>query len=305
MEPLLQARQLQRRFNGRVAVHELDLELNPGDVLGLLGPNGAGKSTCLGMLAGTLAPDTGQVRIAGIDLALNPVQAKAHIGYLPERPPLYPDMRVDEYLDYAARLRGVTRAKVASAVSETKQRCGLESMGRHLIRHLSQGYRQRLGIAQAIVHSPQLLILDEPTVALDPLQIREIRELIRDLGREQAVLLSTHILPEVQSICTRVLILHRGRMVHAGAVESEEPVSSLRIGLQQPPGPELLAALPGVSAVEPLDRYSFRLRTGAQPDAAAIARQAVEAGWGLKELTPERTGLEQIFLQHTAGDSHA
>ncbi len=303
MEPLLKARQLHRRFGAQVAVHELDLELNPGEIVGLLGPNGAGKSTCLRMLAGTLVPDRGQILIAGTDLTLEPTRAKAHIGYLPERPPLYPDMRVDEYLEYAARLHGVSCAGTTLALSETKRRCGLVTVGRILIRHLSQGYRQRLGLAQAIVHGPELLILDEPTVALDPVQIREIRELIRELGRERAVLLSTHLLPEVRSICTRVLILHQGRIVHAGAVESEDPVVSLRIGLQRPPGLEILAALPGITAVESLGKGAFRLYTGPQPDTPTIARQAVEAGWGLDELTPERTGLERIFLRHTAEDT--
>lgn len=302
MEPLLQARGLERRFNGRLALQHLDLMLDSGEILGLLGPNGAGKSTCLRLLAGVLAPDRGEIRVAGLDLARQARRAKSHIGYLPERPPLYPDMRVDEYLEYAARLRGMKSAEAGRAVPRAKHRCGLEAVGRKLTRHLSQGYRQRLGIAQAVVHGPELLILDEPTVALDPAQIRETRELIRELGTERAVLLSTHLLPEVQSLCSRVLILNQGRMVHAGEVGAEEPVSALRLRLNPAPADAVLDTLPGIGAVENLGEGVYRLHCGPRPDNAGIARRLVEAGAGLCELTPERAGLEQIFLRHTAGD---
>jgi len=208
-EITLSARNLTRRFGKLRAVHNVSLELKRGEVLGLLGHNGAGKTTTLQMLTGCLLPDSGEVDICGISLLHRPSQAKAHIGYLPETPPLYRELSVNDYLTFAARLRGMKTADVAAALAQTRQRCGLEAVGKKIIGTLSKGYQQRVGIAQAIIHRPAVIVLDEPTVGLDPAQIREIRSLIRELGDTNSVILSTHLLGEVESVCDRVEIMQR------------------------------------------------------------------------------------------------
>ena len=209
----LSAQNLTRHYGEVVAVHQFDLQLRRGEVLGLLGPNGAGKSTTLRMLTGNLAPSSGSVEICGIDLLDKPQEAKAHVGFLPEIPPLYFDMTVNEYLLLAARLHRVPKEALKAALENVKQRCGLEQHSNNLIGTLSKGYQQRVGIAQAIIHDPDVIILDEPTVGLDPNQMREIRQLIRELGTTSSVILSTHILPEVENVCDRVQIMHQGGIV--------------------------------------------------------------------------------------------
>jgi len=213
-EITLSARNLTRRFGSRQVIHGVSLELKHGEVLGLLGHNGAGKSTTLQMLTGCLLPDGGEIEICGIDLLHQPALAKAHIGYLPETPPLYRELSVDDYLIFAARLRGMKHSEAAAALAQTRQRCGLEAVGRKIIGTLSKGYQQRVGIAQAIIHHPDVIVLDEPTVGLDPTQIREIRTLIRELGDSSSVILSTHQLGEVESICDRVQIMQDGKLIY-------------------------------------------------------------------------------------------
>ncbi|MBL8497989.1 ABC transporter ATP-binding protein [Nitrosomonas sp. JL21] len=209
----LSAVNLRRNYQSHTVVRQVSVQLKRGEVLGLLGPNGAGKTTTLRMLAGNLAPSAGNIEICGIDLFEQPLAAKANLGYLPEIPPLYPEMTVDEYLLFAARLHQIDDKVIHSAVDNTKQQCGLRQRGKQLIATLSKGFQQRVGIAQAIIHSPAVIILDEPTVGLDPNQMREIRELIAELRTFSSVILSTHILSEVQSICDRVQIMHRGSVV--------------------------------------------------------------------------------------------
>jgi ABC-2 type transport system ATP-binding protein len=209
----ISARGLCRYFGARAAVHDVNLELKRGEVLGFLGPNGAGKTTIMRMLTGNLAPSAGTVEICGIDLQDKPRDAKARIGYLPEIPPLYGELTVNEYLRLAAKLHRVDKEKIGSALAKVTQRCGLSNTGERLIGSLSKGYQQRVGIAQAIIHDPDVIVLDEPTVGLDPNQMREVRTLIRELGKERSVILSTHILPEVERVCDRVQIMHEGRMV--------------------------------------------------------------------------------------------
>ena len=211
----LSARNLTRRFGQREVIHGISLELRRGEVLGLLGHNGAGKSTTLQMLTGALLPDTGQIEICSFDLARQPEAAKARTGFLPETPPLYRDMRVDDYLTFAAKLRRVPRANIPHALTETKRCCGLQDSGKKIIGTLSKGYQQRVGIAQALIHQPDVIILDEPTVGLDPSQIRDIRALIRELGNAYSVILSTHLLGEVENICDRVEIMHHGRLIYS------------------------------------------------------------------------------------------
>ncbi|MDD5391500.1 MAG: ABC transporter ATP-binding protein [Thiothrix sp.] len=226
-ELLVVASGLSRYYSDHCAVDNLEVQLRKGEVLGLLGPNGAGKSTTMQMLTGNLAPTMGEILINGIDLLDEPRKAKQQIGYLPEQPPVYRDLTVGEYLHYCARLRNVPVKERKAAVDRATERCGLESVGKRLIGNLSKGFRQRVGIAQAILHNPAVVILDEPTVGLDPIQIREIRRLIRELGQEHGIILSTHILPEVQAVCDRVQILNRGKTVFNDTLEGVESLEQV------------------------------------------------------------------------------
>ena len=209
----LSAINLCRNFGKLKAAQAINIELKRGQVLGLLGSNGAGKTTTMRMLTGNLAPHAGSLEICGVDLLDQPQKAKAHIGYLPETPPLYQEMTVDEYLKLAAKLHRICHKKIEASLDKAKQRCGLSHKNRHLIHTLSKGYQQRVGIAQAIIHEPDVIILDEPTVGLDPHQIAEVRTLIRELGMAYSVILSTHNLHEIENLCTHVQILHQGKTV--------------------------------------------------------------------------------------------
>ncbi len=296
---LVDARALYRHYGERVAVRDLSLKLRRGEVLGLLGPNGAGKSSTLQMLSGNLAPSAGRIRINGIDLLERPKAAKHCMGYLPEQAPLYLDLSVDEYLRYCARLHRISPQQIDAALASTKRRCGLSEMGSRLLRNLSKGYRQRVGIAQALIHSPLVVILDEPTVGLDPIQIGEVRALIRELGREHGVILSTHILPEVQAVCDRVQIIVEGCTVyneHLEVLSALPQTGSYVAAFQTTPALEALRSITGVTRVEATDSGAFRISLG-QPDAVgALVTAAVANDWGLTELTPERASLEQIFM---------
>ena len=217
---LIEAKNLQRFYGSNAAVKGVDLELKAGEVLGLLGPNGAGKSTILQMIAGTLAPHAGTVLINGIDLKEQPLEARSQIGYLPETPPLYRDMTILEYLNYCGKLHKLKGNALTKAVEQSIENCELGSLRKRLIGNLSKGYQQRTGIAQAILHRPPLIILDEPTVGLDPLQLEQIRNLIRELGKEHGIILSTHILQEVDAVCGRVQIINKGNTVLNETLES-------------------------------------------------------------------------------------
>lgn len=216
--PTLSVSGLCRYFGTRAAARDINLELRRGEVLGFLGPNGAGKTTIMRMLTGNLAPSAGVIKICGIDLLDDPRKAKARIGYLPEIPPIYRELTVSEYLRLAARLHRVEKVKIDAALDEVVQRCGLSNVRTRLIGLLSKGYQQRVGIAQAIIHDPDVIIFDEPTVGLDPNQMRDIRTLIRELGAKRSIILSTHILPEVEAVCDSVQILHEGRTVFTESI---------------------------------------------------------------------------------------
>jgi ABC-2 type transport system ATP-binding protein len=218
---VLAVRQLAKRFGDVVALRDVSFEVGRGEIVGFLGPNGAGKTTTLRILSTYLTPDSGTASIGGHDSAREPMAVRRKLGYLPEQPPLYLDHTVLEYLRFCAALRGVPRGRRAAAVASAIERCGLGEVRGRLLGNLSKGFRQRAGLAQALVHAPEVLVLDEPTVGLDPQQIREIRELIRSLGGEHTVLLSTHILPEVAAVCGRAVIVHRGRVV------ADAPVAEL------------------------------------------------------------------------------
>lgn len=306
---LMQVERLTRRYGETRAVDDLNFTLHRGEALGLLGPNGAGKSTTLRILAGVLAPDAGRIVINGIDLLDQPRRAKQAIGYLPEPPPLYPELTVDEQLHYSARLHGLSRAASRQAIVRVKERCGLTEMGRRLTGNLSRGYQQRIGLAQAILHDPPVIILDEPTAGLDPIQLREIRNLICALSREYGVILSTHLLAEVQITCSHVLILRAGRQVYSGALAELDPRQQpgrLLVGMNTPPPVTVLARLPRVTQVDDLGEGRFRLHhaPGALPQ-RIVVELAYDCGWDLWELTPESVSLEQIFFDLTVsqGDS--
>ncbi|QGU31942.1 ABC transporter ATP-binding protein [Thermochromatium tepidum] len=305
METLVFATNLSRDFGRHPALSNLDLCLERGQVLGLLGPNGAGKTTCLRLLSGLLAPSSGRIEILGIDLARRPLAAKRHLGYLPERPPLYPELRVDEYLTHCAQLHRLPRRAIPAAIATAKQRCGLEDQGRRLIAKLSRGYRQRLGLAQAILHRPPLLILDEPTEGLDPVQMRELRQLIRDLAQDTGIILSSHLLPEVQSVCDRVMILHRGRVRFDAETRAARPTNLWRVRLGGETHIMHLTALDpvaGAIAIGP-NRFQVELREGS--NSSDLARAILRSGLELFELVPERTDLERTFFDLIGAEEHA
>lgn len=295
----LHAHGLTRSFGDRIAVEDISLQLTKGEVLGFLGPNGAGKSTTMRMLTGNLTPAAGSVMICDIDLARHPVEAKARLGYLPEIPPLYRDMSVDAFLKFAAKLHGAKN----SALDETRSRCGLTEVGKRLIGSLSKGYQQRVGIAQAIIHQPDVIILDEPTAGLDPNQIREIRQLIRELGDAHSVILSTHILSEVESICDRVEILREGRQVYSGDIGTLNVASSIEAGFRNPPPVQDIGDIEGISRVETLTPNLFRLHhpRGVDPT-ETVVRMASERGWGLQRINPASSCLEEVFAELTQGE---
>ncbi len=302
-EITVSAQGLSRRFGANTAVDGVSLELKRGEILGFLGPNGAGKTTTMQMLTGNLAPSLGAISICGIDLLDEPTAAKARIGYLPETPPLYRDLNVREYIDLAARLHRVPKSGRAAAIDDALVRCGLAEVTKKLIGTLSKGYQQRVGIAQAIVHRPDVVILDEPTIGLDPNQIREIRNLIRELGRDRSVILSTHILPEVETVCDRVQILHHGATVFndtIAALTQFQGGHMILLGFRRPPAADEIAAVPGVTRVEPAGDNQFRVSFADAADATdEVVRRAVEKSWGLYQLTPAQTSLEDVFAHLT------
>ncbi len=302
-EITLSARNLSRRFGQREVIHDVSLELRRGEVLGLLGYNGAGKSTTLQMLTGALMPHSGQIEICGFDLARQPALAKARIGFLPETPPLYREMQVDSYLKFAAKLHRMPRAQIADALAETKRRCGLQDNGNKIIGTLSKGYQQRVGIAQALIHRPEVIILDEPTVGLDPTQIRDIRALIRELGDAHSVILSTHLLGEVESICDRVEIMHHGRLIYGDSSARMQQYGyqpGFIVTLMAPPILSELQAITGVRQVEPLSATQFRiLHTPDTDPGTALLALAAQHGWQAKQLAPLQARLEDVFVQIT------
>ena len=296
------------RYYGSIrAVDNVSFTIRQGQVLGFLGPNGAGKTTTMQMLSGNLAPSSGRIRIAGHDLLEAPRAAKAAMGYLPEQPPVYRELTVDEYLDYCAALHRLVRAQRKPARDTAKERCGLTEVGRRLIGNLSKGYQQRVGLAQAIIHLPPVIILDEPTVGLDPIQIREIRHLIRDLGKDHGVILSTHILPEVQATCDQVQIINKGQLVLNDSIiglSQHMQSAALSVALRRAPDLDVIRAFAGVTSLQ--EESDGRLHIFYEPEndpTDMLLRLAVEKNWGLYELMPQRASLEDIFVQLTTDET--
>ncbi len=281
-----------------------------GEVLGFLGPNGAGKTTTMRMITGFLSATAGRVRVAGLDVERDPLGVRARIGYLPENVALYPEMRVEEYLRYRAAVEGVPRASVRTRVDEVAGRCMVADVRRQVIGTLSKGYRQRVGLAAALIHRPPVLILDEPTVGLDPRQIVKIRELITELGREHTVILSTHILPEVEQICRRVLIIDGGTIVADGTPDQLRTglagTAELQVQLEAPEAEAVagLSALPGASAVKSDGNGRFRLAVEGSADLRReVFNMAVKNGWVLLEMSQTMPSLETIFLRLTTHET--
>lgn len=308
-ETLIAVTGVSRFYGDHCAVNDVSFEVRRGEILGFLGPNGAGKTTMMLIICGALAPSRGRVSVAGYDIVEAPKAAKNHIGFLPEDPPLYLDLTVDQYLDYCACLRRVPAAERPGAITRCKERCGLEGVGGRLLGNLSKGFQQRAGIAQAIIHRPAAVILDEPTVGLDPSQIVEIRGLIRELGAAHSVILSTHILSEVQSLCDRVLIIDEGRLIldeSLAELRGPDQDRAFTVALRRPPPATALAAVAGVTGVQAVDRQRFRVACQPGSDApVALADAAARNGWEMFELVPATGTLEEVYLQLTRGESPA
>lgn len=303
MTTLIEAEHLYRYYGKHCAVHDVSFTLAKGEVLGFLGPNGAGKTTTMQMLCGNLAPSAGRIKINGFDLLDQPKSAKLSLGYLPDTPPLYRELSVQEFLHYCAQLHGMPRNSIASAIAKAKDRCGLNDVADRLITNLSKGFQQRVGIAQAILHNPEVIILDEPTVGLDPIQIREIRTLIRELGQDHGVILSTHILTEVQESCSHVQIIHQGRLIlneTIAGLNRQMNTGTLRVTTRLAPDVAVLLTLPGITSIDKVTEHQIKIHHSMADSAAErIAETIIASGWGLQELTPIKRSMEDIFITLT------
>jgi ABC-2 type transport system ATP-binding protein len=307
---VIEVQHLTKRYGRVTAVDDVSFRVEPGEILGFLGPNGAGKTTTMRILTGYMPASEGRATVAGYDVFTHPIEAKRRTGYLPETPPLYPDMTVREYLDFVARIKGVPSGERKSRVDTVMKRTHVDDMAARACGKLSKGYRQRVGLAQAIIHNPEVLILDEPTAGLDPKQIIETRDLIRSLGGSHTIVLSTHILPEVSQTCQRVVIINKGRVV---AVDTPDNLTARLRGAETlyvqvdaggADAGTALATVPGVTSVAPADMRAgsgaFEIQSEHGRDIRReVAREIVTRGWGLLELRPMRVSLEEVFLQVT------
>lgn len=313
MAPMIEVNGLTKRYAKYTAVNDVTFQVARGEIVGLLGPNGAGKSTILRILSGFMPATSGTVRIAGFDVFHDADEVRRRIGYMPENNPLHMEMRVREYLKFRARLKGLSRARVRERVATVLEQCALKDVQKRIIGQLSKGYKQRVGLADALVHEPDLIILDEPTIGLDPNQMRSVRELIKELGGKQTVLLSTHILPEVEMTCSRVLILHTGQILAADTTENLHKTifkAGPVIAEIAAPMSELIQAWAEIETIMHVDvsaadgdysRCSLTPRDGIdlRPVVYDVARQR---GWTLRELTRGRHTLEEIFVKVTRGE---
>jgi ABC-2 type transport system ATP-binding protein len=309
---MLQVKDLVKAYGDALALDHVTFEVARGEVVGFLGPNGAGKTTTMRIVTGFIPPTSGSVRVDGRDVLRESLAVRRLIGYLPENVPIYPDLRVGEYLKFRAQVKGVGWRERRAAIHRVLERCLIRDVEAQLVATLSKGYRQRVGLADALLGSPSLLILDEPTTGMDPNQVREVRRLIRELAKEHTVLLSTHILPEVEAICSRVVIIHKGRIVASQAIGEAAAHSAFELEAVGPEG-EVLAALqsiPGVAAVRPRSlgggAASYRIESdGGRDLREAIGRKSLEAAFVIRELRPVAERLEDLFVRHTAHDRGA
>ncbi|UCH32938.1 MAG: ATP-binding cassette domain-containing protein [Armatimonadota bacterium] len=303
---MIEIQGLTKYYGRSEALRDVSFSVGSGEVVGFLGPNAAGKTTTLRILTGYLPATSGTAAVAGYDVFEDSLEVRRRIGYVPETVPLYPDMTVQSYLGYCARLRGVSRHERDERVDDAILKARLDDVADTIIGRLSKGFRQRVGIAQALVHDPPVLVLDEPTIGLDPLQIIETRQLIKDLGRDHTIILSSHILPEVSMICSRVVIINRGRIVAEDSAEGltarVRSSSRLMLRLLRPGGDAaaVLAAISGVTGVRREDDSTFQVESKLDADVREqVARAAVERNWGLVELRPVELSLEDVFLHLT------
>ena len=313
---MIKVENLTKRYAGLTALNNVSFEVNRGEIVGFLGPNGAGKSTTMRILTGFIPASSGRAEVAGLDVFEDSLEVRRHIGYMPENNPLYVDMRVSEYLKFRAKLKGVPRADRKDRIQEVLQMCGLTDVRNRVIGHLSKGYRQRVGMADALLAEPDLLVLDEPTIGLDPVQIRQVRQLIKDLGKRHTILLSSHILPEVEMTCNRVIIIHRGRILASDTpdnlVKTLHAGGLVRVEVRAP-GAEVQVKLRSVDGVESVEVEAGNdgfVRVTIQPKAGADPREAIfkvvaANGWTLRELSRTRTTLEDIFVQITSEEDEA
>lgn len=314
---MIQAEQLTKRYAGKTAIQDLSFSVEKGEIVGFLGPNGAGKSTTMRILSSYLPPTSGRVSVAGFDVFERSLEARRRIGYMPEDVPLYGDMRVREFLKFRGQLKGLGGRRLKERMGSVMELCSLREVEKKLIHTLSKGYRQRVGLADALIHEPDLLILDEPTIGLDPNQIRSVRELIRDLGQKHTILLSSHILSEVEIVCSRVLILHKGRIQASDTPENLlktiRRAGSIRLEIKARDGEDpaqALRALKGIRDITPAAEvqdgwHSLRLRTEADTDLReALFAEAVKRHWQLRELSRVPATLEDVFVEITQTDEH-
>ena len=309
---MIKVENLTKRYAGHTAIKDLSFEVEKGEIVGFLGPNGAGKTTTMRILASFMPPTAGRASIAGFDVFEQSLEARAHLGYMPENVPLYNDMRVTEYLDYRAALKGVPHRRVGERVGDVKELCGLKDVERKLIATLSTGYRQRVGLADALLHEPDLLILDEPTIGLDPNQIRQVRDLIKNLGKQHTILLSTHILPEVEMTCSRVIIVHRGKIEASDTPENllrqirQAGGVTVEAKVGKDDGASELRKISGVRDVtidEDGDWKVFSLRVESGVDVRTEVYQLATARrWTLRELSLRKATLEDVFVEITHKD---
>ena len=310
---MIKVENLTKRYAGQTAIKDLNFEVGKGEIMGFLGPNGAGKTTTMRILSSFMPPTSGRASIAGFDIFEQSLQARSHLGYMPENVPLYNDMRVTEYLNYRASLKGVPHRRIEDRVGDVKELCGLKEVEKKIIGALSKGYRQRVGLADALVHEPDLLILDEPTSGLDPNQIRQVRELIKNLGKQHTILLSTHILPEVEMTCSRVIIIHRGKIEACDTPENllGQMRSATGVALEAKVGSDDGAAeLRRIRGVRDVttdaegDWKLFTLRVEAGADVREeVFRLATDRRWTVRELSQRRATLEDVFVEITHPDA--
>ncbi|OFZ20865.1 MAG: MFS transporter [Bdellovibrionales bacterium GWB1_55_8] len=304
---MIQVSHLTKIYGPRAAIQDLNFEVKEGEIVGFLGPNGAGKSTTMKILTGFMPASHGKATIAGAEVFENPIEVKRNVGFLPENPPVYLEMQVYDYLEFAARLHRVPSGSVARSVDTALEKTGLGEVRKRLIGNLSKGYRQRVGLAQAMVHNPKVLILDEPTVGLDPKQIIEIRELIKGLAGEHTVILSSHILPEVTATCQRIIVINKGVIVAEDTLDrlttrlKKGLVYSLFVKDAAKAGVDAIAAVPGVTgvSVQPDRKIVVEIAPGVAEVRDRIVETAVQKGMGVLEFSAERVSLEDIFLQLT------
>jgi ABC-2 type transport system ATP-binding protein len=298
---ILKIDHLSHRYSSAWAIRDINLEISQTGIVGLLGSNGAGKSTTMNIMCGVLNQTEGNIYIAGIDLRKEPEAAKRLIGFLPQTPPLYLDLTVDEYLTHCAWLRHIEPGKIKAALADAKERCGIAHFSSRLIKNLSGGYRQRVGIAQAIIHRPKLVVLDEPTNGLDPNQIVEVRALIKEIAEDRAVIFSSHVLSEVQVLCNNITMIEGGKIVFADTMDAfnnyVEPHSVL-VTLLNPPAAEEIAAVAGVTKVDFLTERQVRIYfNGDQEISGRIVETSVNKGWQLREITLDKSSIDEIFAQ--------